>query len=342
MRFPLSLVLSMSRYIAGKKWSGQKRFPLVLMLEPSHRCNLRCQGCGRIREYQSTLNQSLTVQECLDAVEECGAPTVSVCGGEPLLYDGLEELLVGILQVPSRHVYLCTNGLLLEERLDQLCAALTKQMKKRLFINVHLDGPASIHDKFAGKSGLFDQTMAGLIAAKKAGLAVYTNTTVYRQTTIDLLIELGEALRKVPIDGMMISPAFGFESVNDSEQRIFMTRSEIKSFFHDVRRRMKRYRLTATPLFFDFLEGRLQLDCAAWANPTRNVCGWRSPCYLIGDRHEASWQELLENTDWNAIGPGRDHRCEHCMTHCGFEPAAVLKPIGPLNMIRLAWWQLFS
>ncbi|MDD3587803.1 MAG: adenosyl-hopene transferase HpnH, partial [Thermoguttaceae bacterium] len=245
MRFPFSLVLSMSRYIAHKKWSGQKRFPLVLMLEPSHRCNLRCQGCGRIREYQSTLGLSLTVQQCLDAVEECGAPTVSICGGEPLLYEGLQELLVGILQVPSRHVYLCTNGLLLQERLDPLCSTLTKQMKKRLFINVHLDGPASIHDKFAGKSGLFEQAMAGLSAAKKAGLAVYTNTTVYRQTTLELLIELGEALRKVPIDGMMISPAFGFESVDDSEQRIFMTQDEIKSFFHNLRRRMKRYRLTA-------------------------------------------------------------------------------------------------
>lgn len=342
MRFPLSLVLSMSRYIAGKKFSGQKRFPLVLMLEPSHRCNLRCQGCGRIREYQSTLSESMSVQECLEAVDECGAPTVSICGGEPLLYDGLEELLAGILRVPSRHVYLCTNGLLLEERLKTICPALTPRMKKRLFVNVHLDGPPCIHDMLANKPGLFHRAMSGLIAAKKQGLAVYTNTTVYRQTSIEMLIELAETLRAVPVNGIMISPAFGFESVDDSKERIFMSRDEIQLFFHEVRHRMKRYRLTATPIFFDFLEGRLNLDCAAWANPTRNVCGWRSPCYLIGDRHEASWNDLLEKTDWNAIGPGRDHRCDHCMTHCGFEPAAVLKPIGFFNFIRLAWWQLFS
>lgn len=344
MRFPFSLSIATGAHIARNLLAGRRRFSMVLMLEPLHACNLRCTGCGRIREYPKTIGQTMTVEECLAAASQCGAPIVSVCGGEPLLYKELPELLDRLLDA-GKHIYLCTNGQILEESIPKLLSVKSKRLKKRCYLNVHLDGPAKVHDQVVEKVGAFDRALAGIRAAKKSGFRLYTNTTVYAQTTVDDLIDMAKTLSAENIDGLMISPAYGYEAVKaagTSAEALFMDRPRIEAFFREVRRRMGGYRLTATPMFFDFLTGQRKLSCAAWANPTRNVAGWRSPCYLIGDAHFSTYRELLEKTDWEKIGPGRDERCRDCMTHCGFEPASVLAVKSPAQIVRVALWQLWS
>lgn len=330
----------MALYMTRKRLFGPKRFPMVLMLEPLHACNLHCEGCGRIREYPETIHQTMNVQECLGAIDECGAPIVSVCGGEPLLYPELPPLIDGMLR-RGKHLYLCSNGLLLADKIRELASIPNRRLRERLYFNIHLDGPARLHDVLTGRPGAFDKAVSGIQAAQEAGFRVYVNSTVYRRTRLDDLIELAETLPE--LDGLMISPAYGYAAVLEEktkeESRIFMTREEIHVFFAEMEKRMARYRLTATPIFFDFLCGRQRLDCAAWANPTRNVRGWRSPCYLIADAHYPTWRELMKKTDWSKIGPEHDPRCRDCLTHCGFEPASVLAVRSPSQILRLIRWE---
>jgi hopanoid biosynthesis associated radical SAM protein HpnH len=338
MRFPLSLTRSMATYLVKKKLAGEKKFPLVLMLEPLHACNLRCTGCGRVREYADTVGRALSIDECLASVEECGAPIVSVCGGEPLLYRGVEEL-VGELVRRGRHVYLCTNGLLLEKKLPGFAAT------SRLFINVHLDGMEATHDRAVERQGVFAQAIRGVKAAAAAGFQVCTNTTVYRETDVHEIAVLFEYLSELGVGGFMLSPAYGYEAVSRIDpgraREVFMTRDEIRAKFRRAEELLGRFRLVASPVYLDFLAGRRELPCAAWANPTRNVRGWKGPCYLITDAHYRSYRELLDATDWESFGPGGDSRCRNCLVHCGFEPAAVLSSQGGIrDTLRMAIWQM--
>lgn len=340
MRFPFSLARSIAAYLVRKQWAGEKRFPLVLMLEPLHACNLTCSGCGRIREYAASAARRMSVAECLDAVDECGAPVVSVCGGEPLIYPELEPLLAGIL-AREKHVYLCTNGVFLEKKLPQI------PVDHRLFLNVHLDGMETTHDAIVERSGVWAAATAGIRAAKAAGHRVYTNTTIYRRTEMYEVAVLCEYLTQLGVDGMMVSPAYGYEAARaddaDAGSAIFPTRDEIRAKFRQARKLLAPYRLTASPVYLDFLCGRRELTCAAWANPTRNVLGWKGPCYLITDGHYASYRELVERTTWDDYGPGRDPRCADCLTHCGFEPAAVLQSNRHLrDILRMALWQVIG
>ena len=338
MRFPLSLTRSMTTYMLRKKLAGEKRFPLVLMLEPLHACNLSCTGCGRIREYADTLDRRLSVDQCLAAVEEGGAPIVSICGGEPLIYPHIAEL-VGKILAQRRHVYLCTNGLLLEKKLHGFPPG------HRLMLNVHLDGMEATHDRAAGREGVFGTAIAGIRAARRSGFHVCTNTTVYKQTDVHEIAVLFQYLAELGVKGFIISPAYGYQAVRqtapDAAGQIFMTRRQVHEKFRLARRLLQRFKLTASPIYMDFLCGRRELPCAAWANPTYNVLGWRGPCYLIADAHHQTYRELIASTDWDGLGPGGDPRCEHCLVHCGFEPAAVLaanRSIG--DMLKMALWQM--
>lgn len=338
MRFPLSLTRSMTGYMLKKRLAGERRYPLVLMLEPLHACNLTCTGCGRIREYVSTIKNTLSVEECLASVEECGAPIVSVCGGEPLIYRGIEELVERII-AGRRHVYLCTNGVMLEKKLAGFRAT------SRLFINVHLDGMEASHDRAVERAGVFDKAIAGIKAAKSAGFQVCTNTTVYKETDMHEIAVLYEYLTELGVDGFMISPAYGYAAVHATNpggaEQIFMTREEITAKFRAARESLSRFRLATSPLYLEFLSGQRELSCAAWANPTRNIKGWKGPCYLITDAHYRTYKELVEATDWDHLGSGNDPRCEHCMVHCGFEPAAVFAANRDLrDMLRMAVWQM--
>jgi hopanoid biosynthesis associated radical SAM protein HpnH len=338
MRFPLSLTRTMAAYLLRKKIAGEKKFPLVLMLEPLHACNLSCTGCGRIREYADTVSCRLSISECLAAVEECGAPIVSVCGGEPLIYPEIEVLLDSLIS-RHKHVYLCTNGLLLEKKLPGL------HPDNRLFINVHLDGMEATHDRMVEREGVFSAAVAGIQAAKKAGFMVCTNTTIYKDTDMHEIAVLFAYLTELGIDGMMISPAYGYDAVCKANptaaQDIFMTRGEVHEKFRLARKLLRRFKLTASPIYLDFLRGRRELQCAAWANPTYNVRGWRGPCYMRADAHYLTYRQLIDITDWDRIGPGNDPRCEHCLVHCGFEPAAVFAANKRLiDILRMAAWQM--
>jgi hopanoid biosynthesis associated radical SAM protein HpnH len=338
MRFPLSLTRSLAGYLLRKKFSGEKYFPLVLMLEPLHACNLSCAGCGRIREYADTVSCRLSIDQCLAAADECGAPVVSICGGEPLIYPDI-EVLVQSLIARRKHIYLCTNGLSLEAKLPGF------RPNKRLFINVHLDGMEATHDRLVRREGVFAAATAGIQAAKKAGFAVCTNTTIYKDTDMHEIAVLFAYLAELGVDGMMISPAYGYDAISQTDPKaaseIFMTRSEIHEKFRLAHKLLNRFKLTASPIYLDFLRGRRDLQCAAWANPTFNVRGWRGPCYLRGDAHYLTYRQLIDITDWSRLGPGNDPRCENCLVHCGFEPAAVLSANKRiLDILRMAVWQI--
>jgi hopanoid biosynthesis associated radical SAM protein HpnH len=332
VRFPISLSLSLSSYIMRKRLAGTARFPLVLMLEPLHTCNLSCSGCGRIREYSRSLDSSMPLDECLDSAIECGAPIVSICGGEPLIYTSIGELTRRLNEM-GRHIYLCTNGLLLRAKLGEFAPS------SRLIFNVHLDGQEETHDTIVGRKGTFAEAVEGIRAAKLAGFIVSTNTTIYRETDMADVEALLERLSELGVDTHMISPGYDYEAVRNGD--IFLDRKGTMKKFRAVDRLAKRFPLSDTPLYLEFLKGERDMPCAPWANPTMNPSGWRSPCYMLADAHYASFRELMEQTDWNSYGPGHDERCADCMVHCGFEPSAVLSPgKGVRDLLRLAAWQL--
>jgi hopanoid biosynthesis associated radical SAM protein HpnH len=321
MRFPLSLTTDLAGYMVTKKIQRRRRFPLVLMLEPLHACNLTCTGCGRIREYESTIKDKLSVEECLASVDEAAAPIVSICGGEPLIYPGIGDLVRGILK-RRKHIYLCTNGVFLRKKLDHF------RPTSRMFFNVHLDGLRETHDRAVERVGVFDEAVAGIKAAKAAGHLVCTNTTVYKDTDMAEIDELYAFLTDLGVDGFMLSPAYGYAAVcstnPDGAAEIFLTRQQIMEKFNQADALFTKYKMTTSPVYKEFLQGKRELTCAAWASPTRNVKGWKGPCYLITDTHHATFDGLVNDTDWSKFGYGNDPRCEHCMMHSGYEVAAAL------------------
>jgi hopanoid biosynthesis associated radical SAM protein HpnH len=338
MRFPLTLTTTMIGYMAGKAIKREKRFPLVLMLEPLHACNLTCTGCGRIREYSTTIKDRLTVEECLASVDEAGAPIVSICGGEPLIYPDIGELVKGILK-RRKHIYLCTNGMFIQKRLDEF------RPTSRFFFNVHLDGLEDTHDIAVERRGVFKAAVEGIIAAKKRGFLVCTNTTIYKETDLGEIDRLFAYLTKLGVDGFMLSPAYGYTAVKETNPQgaaeIFMTRDDIRAKFQEAQGLLGKYRMMSSPIYLEFLSGQRELTCTAWGNPTRNVKGWKGPCYLITDEHHETFRDLMDNTPWENYGYGKDPRCENCMVHCGYEPSAALgvnKKLG--DSLKMLLWQL--
>ncbi len=333
MRFPLNQTTSIARYMRRMKKAGSGIFPLVLMLEPLHACNLTCSGCGRIREYKDRLSSMLSVDACLKAVDECGAPVVSICGGEPLLYPKIKELVEGTL-ARGRVVYLCTNGQVLPEKLSLLTP------HKMFNINVHIDGLAGTHDAIVERQGAFDKAVAGVVAAKKAGFTVCTNTTVYRQTEVSEIKALFDYLEGLGVDGFLISPGFDYADVSDQSQ--FLTREAIREKFSQLRDAGRGKRVWSTPFFLDFLAGTRDYSCTPWGNVTYNVAGWKAPCYLITDSHYSTFADFMANTEWDKYGPGRDKRCTNCMCHCGFEPTVALNATSTIrDALTMARWTIF-
>jgi len=332
VRFPLSLTAKMSTYIAGKRIRGVKKFPLVMMLEPLHACNLTCTGCGRIREYADTIREKLTVQQCLDALDECGAPIVSICGGEPFIYPELGRLVEEII-ARKKHIYLCTNGMFIRKRLHEF------KPTSRLFFNVHLDGLEKTHDMCVERDGVFQAAIDGVKAAKAAGFQVCSNTTIFRETDLNEIRELFQYLTTLEVDGFMVSPAYSYAAVQTKE--IFMPRSEIRQKFQEARKLLGEFKLMTSPIYLEFLSGERDMMCTAWGNPTFNPRGWKGPCYLMTDAHHATFKDLIEKTPWEKYGHGRDPRCQDCMVHAGYEPSAVLgadRRFG--DTWKLLKWQL--
>jgi len=322
----------MTKYIAGKRIRGVEQFPLVMMLEPLHACNLTCTGCGRIREYADTIREKLTVEQCLGALDECGAPVVSICGGEPFIYPDLGRLVREII-ARKKHIYLCTNGMFIRKRLREF------QPTSRLFFNVHLDGLEKTHDLCVEREGVFKEAIEGIQAAKQAGFLVCTNTTIFRQTDLREIRELFKYLTTLGVDGFMISPAYSYAAVQTKE--IFMPRTETRQKFQQARNLLNEFKLMTSPIYLEFLSGERDMMCTAWGNPTFNPRGWKGPCYLMTDAHHATFKDLIEKTPWEKYGHGRDPRCQDCMVHAGYEPSAVLganRKFG--DSWKLLKWQL--
>ncbi len=338
MRFPLSLTTTMIGYIAKKKITRVPKFPLVLMLEPLHACNLTCTGCGRIREYEDTIKSKLSVEDCLASVDEAGAPIVSICGGEPMIYPEIGRLVREILK-KRKHIYLCTNGMFIKKKLHEF------KPTSRFFFNVHLDGMRETHDIAVEREGVFDLAVEGIVAAKAAGHLVCTNTTIYKETNLDEIDALFAYLTTLGVDGFMLAPAYGYKAVHDTNPdgaaEIFMTRDDIRAKFKEAKKLFTKYRMASSPIYLEFLAGERELSCTAWGNPTRNVKGWKGPCYLITDQHHASFADLMNNTPWEKYGYGKDERCENCMVHCGYEPSAALGVNSRFgDSLKMLMWQL--
>lgn len=263
---------------------------------------------------------------------------MSICGGEPLIYPEIGELVRRILR-RRKHIYLCTNGVFIQKRLPEF------RPSGRFFFNVHLDGLEKTHDMAVERDGVFRAAVEGIRAAKAAGFMVCTNTTIYKETDLGEIDALFGYLAKLGVDGFMVSPAYGYTAVHETNPQgaaeIFMTRDDIREKFREATRLFARHRMMSSPVYLEFLSGSRELTCTAWGNPTRNVKGWKGPCYLITDQHHASFDDLIEKTDWDRYGKGNDPRCEHCMVHSGFEATAALGVNGRLgDSLKMLLWQV--
>jgi hopanoid biosynthesis associated radical SAM protein HpnH len=333
MRFPLHLTTDMVVYQIRRAWREEKRYPFVLMLEPLYTCNLACVGCS-VERHTGKLADRLPLESCLRAVDDCGAPTVSICGGEPTLYPELPALVDGIV-ARKRHIYLCTNGLLLDSKVfDRI------PPRKRLTINVHLDGMRETHDRICARAGVFDKAVDMIRAAKGRGYQVMTNTTVYRDTSIEEIEELCAFVTDLGVDGMLVCPGYHYESVKSD---IFLTRQEIQNKFRRVLELSKRFRLSSTPMYLEFAAGLRDYDCSPWSTVTFTPLGWKGPCYLIAETYTPDWKSFWDKTDWTYWESRKDDRCQNCAMHSGFEASAIqgLRK-SPKDMARMAAWNLLG
>ena len=328
MAVQLQQAVAVGKYLVTQRLLGRKRFPLVLMLEPLFRCNLACSGCGKIQHPTEILKQNLTPEECFAAVEECGAPVVSIPGGEPLLHPQIDRIVEGLVQ-RKKFVYLCTNGILLEKSLGKF------KPSPYLTFSVHLDGLQEQHDKCVDRQGVFDKAIAAIKAAKQQGFRVTTNTTVFEGANPQEMQEFFDFLDNLNLDGMMVSPGYGYEKAPDQDN--FLKREQTKALFREIlspwKSGQKKWNFNHNPLFLEFLMGEQDFDCTPWGSPSYSVLGWQKPCYLLDEGHYDSYRELIENTQWSSYGKESGNpQCQDCMVHCGYEPTAATAAMQPENM----------
>jgi hopanoid biosynthesis associated radical SAM protein HpnH len=314
MKFPIQLQLRLTAHMLQNALRGRKRFPLVLMLEPTHLCNLACEGCGKIREFEGTIKDMLPLETCLKAVEECGAPVVSICGGEPTIYPPIGELVNELLR-RKKFTYLCTNGIKLDKWLPRW------KPSPYLTLNLSMDGLEPTHDLVRSRKGLYQIDIRMIKLAKAQGFRVVTNTTIYKETQMEEIEQLFAELTAVGVDGFLVTPAYEYSVLRNHD--IFLEKQEIHAKFQHVWELAKRYRILSTPMYLRFLKGERDLLCSPWGNPTYNPQGWKGPCYLITDGHYPTYEALMRTTDWERYEHRRDPRCSNCMMHSGFEPTVV-------------------
>jgi len=333
MRFPAHVTVGMIGHQLRNLARGRRRYPFVLMLEPLYTCNLACVGCATER-HTGALEDRLSLEACLRAVDDSGAPMVSLCGGEPTIYPELRELLDGIVQ-RRRHIYLCTNGLLLDTKVYGVIPP-----HKRLSINVHLDGMRATHDMVCARNGVFDKAIEMIREGKRLGYRVITNTTVFKDTEVEEVEELFRMLQDLGVDGMLLSPGYQYESV---ERDIFLTRSDTQSKFQKILGFSRNFRLQSSPMFLEFAAGMRDYRCSPWSTVTYTPRGWKGPCYLIGKQYFETFAEFWEGVDWDYWESRQDRLCQNCSMHSGFE-ASVVKELGksPRDMVRMAAWNLLG
>ncbi len=370
MRFPLALTVKIARHIIKHKIRRTPKFALVLQLEPLHTCNLTCTGCGRIREYSTNLKDMMPLEDCLASAAECDAPMVSICGGEPLIYPKIEELVAG-LQAQGRIIYICTNGVFMRKKMrDYLASAYstaleptltellaqklitdkdadtirkgksdgrpTIQPSKWMYWNVHVDGLEYTHDLIVEREGVFKECVEAVKMAKLLGYQVATNTTVYKETDMQEIEQMFEYFSALEVDGHTISPGYEYDAakkdmvsrLNKQPEDFFLTRAMTVKKFAKIEEWGTRFTIFGTTVYQEFLAGKRDLTCTAWAIPTRNIRGWKAPCYLMTDGHYPHYHEMLEKVQWEKYGVvdgvARDPRCENCMVHCGYDPSGAL------------------
>lgn len=330
MAIALQQAIEVGKYLVTQRLLGRKKFPLVLMLEPLFRCNLACSGCGKIQHPKEILKQHLTPEECFAAVEECGAPVVSIPGGEPLLHPQIVEIVKGLIE-RRKFIYLCTNGLLLEKYLNRF------QPSPYLTLSIHLDGLQEQHDRCVDREGVFDIALQAIRAAKAKGFRLTTNTTVFEGADPQEIQKFFDFLATLNIDGMMISPGYSYAWAPDRDH--FLKREQTRALFREIlapfKAGQKAWNFNHNPLFLDFLLGEKDYDCTPWGSPSYSVLGWQKPCYLLNEGYYQSFQELLNNTDWDRYGHRSGNpKCADCMVHCGYEPTAAVDALDPKNMGR--------
>jgi hopanoid biosynthesis associated radical SAM protein HpnH len=327
---PLNQKLRVGAYVMRQHLMGVKRYPLVLMLEPLFRCNLACAGCGKIDYPDPILNQRLTVEQCLEAVDECGAPVVSIAGGEPLLHREIEQVVEGII-ARKKFVYLCTNALLMEKKIDRF-------KPNPFFVwSVHLDGDREMHDKSVCEEGVYDRAVAAIKLALDRGFRVNINCTLFDGTDPVRTAKFFDDVMAMGLHGITVSPGYAYERAPD--QAHFLNRRKTKQLFRDIFRRGRghKWQFSQSSLFLDFLAGNQSYHCTPWGNPTRNYFGWQRPCYLLGEGYARSFKELMTETDWDAYGTGNYEKCADCMVHSGYEATAVMDSVRrPLKALGVA------
>lgn len=330
MSIPLLQKVRVGAYIMRQHMSGNKRYPLALMLEPLFRCNLACNGCGKIDYPDPILNQRLSLEECLGAVDECGAPVVSIAGGEPLLHKEMPQIVKGII-ARKKFVYLCTNALLMEKKMDDY------EPNPYFVWSVHLDGDKEAHDHSVSQEGVYEKAVAAIKEAKRRGFRVNINCTLFNDAVPERVAAFFDTLGPMGVDGITVSPGYAYERAPD--QQHFLNRDKTKQLFREIFKRGnngKNWSFSQSGMFLDFLAGNQTYECTPWGNPARTVFGWQKPCYLVGEGYVDTFAELMEGTDWDQYGVGKYEKCSNCMVHCGFEGTAASDSIRhPLKMFAI-------
>ncbi len=315
MAVPLSQMFTVASYVISQKLKRVQRYPLVLMLEPIFRCNLACAGCGKIQYPDHVLDRRLTPEQCWAAAEECGAPIVSIPGGEPLIHPEMSQIVRGLVQ-RKKYVYLCTNAILLERKIDDY------EPSDYLSFSIHMDGLRDEHDLAVCRDGVYDVARRAIKTALQKGFRVTTNTTLFSDANPERVRAFFDEMMDLGVEGMMISPGYSYEKAPD--QQSFLKRHRTQELFsHLLTNRKRRWRFNQSPLFLEFLMGKREYQCTPWGNPTYNIFGWQKPCYLLQDGYAGSFQSLLDETAWDQYGVGRNEQCKDCMVHCGYEASAV-------------------
>lgn len=331
MRFPTHITTDAIKHQIHNGMKGNKRYPMVLMLEPLYTCNLACLGCA-IERHTGRIEDRLPLEKCIQAVEASNAPIVSICGGEPTIYPEIKDLIEGVIE-RKRHIYLCTNALLLDTRIFGNVAP-----HKRLTINVHLDGMKHTHDLVCDREGVFDKAIEMIRESKRLGYHTTINTTIFKETEMSEIEELCELVTSLGVDGILLAPGYQYESV---DRDIFLSKQEIQSKFKRVLALSKKYRLMSTPLYLEFTAGMRDYHCSPWSTVTYTPRGWKGPCYLIGKAYYDSWDEFWTSVDWAYWESRQDRLCQNCMMHSGFEASAMFElKKSPRDMMRMAAWNI--
>lgn len=329
MPVPISQAWTVASYVLKQKIQGRKQYPLVLMLEPLYKCNLACAGCGKIQYPAHVLKQELSPEECFKAVEECGAPMVSIPGGEPLMHSQIEKIVEGLV-ARKKYIYLCTNALLLKEKLHLF------KPSKYLTFSVHIDGQKEHHDFSVCREGGFELAIEGVREALKQGFRVTTNTTLFDGADPNSVRAFFDEMMALGVEGMMLSPGYSYDKAPD--QKHFLGRARTRRLFRAIlSNRKPTWRFNQSMLFLEFLMGKRDFRCTPWGMPTYSIFGWQKPCYLLQDGYAESFNELMTTTEWDNFGTESGNpKCANCMVHSGYEASGVDYTFGSLKGLLAA------